>query len=67
MNEYLYRVTIEFPYFWKGSKDPVYAVATSKEAVTEYVTKHLNCGKVKKVSVLGMRLGMNLYRGKKGG
>jgi hypothetical protein len=65
MNEYLFRVTIEFGYTHRGEQSPVYAVAESKKAACEYVQRHLrqSC-KVKSVVLLGEQLGMKMYHGK---
>ena len=65
MEEYLYRVSLEFDWTYKGDRSPVYAVARGEKAVREYVEQHLKSGaKIKAVSVLGERLGMNMYHGK---
>jgi len=65
MVEYLYRVTIDYDYFYKGDKFPVYAVAESVEKVKEYVNRYLKqYSTVKSVALLGKRLGMNMYHGK---
>jgi len=65
MPEYLYKVSLYFDYCFSGDKSPVYAVARSKKEVLEYVTKHLKRGcSIKTASLLGERLGMNMYHGK---
>jgi hypothetical protein len=64
MAEYLFKVQIKFDGWYNGDKSPVYAVAESKEAVAKYVSEHLRTGVVDKVSLLGERLGMNMYHGK---
>jgi len=65
MEEYLYRVTINYDYFYKGEKSPVYAVARSVKEVKAYVNNSLKRGcSIKSVVLLGERLGMNMYHGK---
>lgn len=65
MSEYLFRVSVNYHYSYKGTKTPVYAVAETKEKVIEYVQSHLKQGcTVKSACVLGKRLGMNMYHGK---
>ena len=65
MDEYLYRVTINFDWAFKGDKSPVYVVERSKDGAKAYASKHLKRGcTVKNVTCLGRRLGMNMYHGK---
>ena len=65
MSEYLFKATIDFGYLYKGDKSPVYVVASSRKAAREYVGSHLrNNNKVKNITLIGERLGMNMYHGK---
>ena len=65
MAEYLYRISVDFDYFYKGKKDPVYAVGKSVKDVKDYVNNHIAKGcTIKSVALLGERLGMNMYHGK---
>lgn len=65
MAEYLYRVTIDYSFMYKGEKSPVYAVAKSKEGAKNLVQRHLKSWcTVKSVCCLGERLSMNMFHGK---
>ena len=67
MDEFLYRISIAYSYCYKGERNPVYAVAPNKEAVREYVSKHLEDGcQIRKIVCCGKRLGMNMYHGLEG-
>jgi len=65
MDEYLFRVSLEYDWLFKGQKSPVYAVARNEIEVRAYVGEHLKRGAtIKSVALLGKRLGMNMYHGK---
>jgi hypothetical protein len=64
-DEYLYRVTLNLDWTFKGDKSPVYVVSSTKDGAKEYVSKHLKKGcTIKNISLLGTRLGINIFHGK---